>query len=209
MNKKEHKIPCFCDNSFTVEVPEFIDLDASPQYLEEIINGTFLKFICPKCGKKHKPEFALSILWPKNKVRFEVHCELDRRKFYLEKKGKNSKKEDITTETIIGYPELSDRLLVYRDKLEPAVVEAVKYFLYLKAEENYPEKEINIWYNGLSGDNLEFHIHGIKDGEAAVLTVPSSLYDKTLKDYKKNPKGELFASLRVKTYLSVKNMMSR
>ena len=53
----ERKIPCFCDNSFTVEAPEKIALDLNPGYMDEIQNGTFMSFLCPSCGKKHKPEF--------------------------------------------------------------------------------------------------------------------------------------------------------
>ncbi|MCL2472766.1 MAG: CpXC domain-containing protein, partial [Treponema sp.] len=67
----KQKIPCFCDNNFEVEVPEEINLDSDPKYLEEILDGTFMNFICPSCGKKHKPEFKLSILWPSKELHFE------------------------------------------------------------------------------------------------------------------------------------------
>ena len=107
-------------------------------------------------------------------------------------------------------------------------VEAIKYFLYVKAEENYPDEEMEIWYSGLingksprgaagptdlqsatsdAAQFLEFHIHGIIENEVAVMKVPFSLYEKNLEDFKKNPKSEIFAALRVRSYLSVKNMM--
>jgi hypothetical protein len=213
------KIPCLCDDSFTVEIPQEIDLDAEPVRLDEILDGTFLNFTCPSCGKKHKPEFAISISWPSKKVSFEVLVELDRGEFYRRKKDKE-KTGPLRKETIIGYPELADRLLVYRDNLEPAAIEAIKYYLHLKAEENYPDQEITIWYscrNNPKGANpkgaeaptesLEFHIHGIKQDEVAVMKVPYSLYEKTLEDYKKHPKNEIFTALKHRTYLSVKNMM--
>jgi hypothetical protein len=202
----EQKIPCFCDNTFTVDVPEKIDLDANSEYIDQIINGTFLNFTCPGCGKKHKPEFAITIAWPVKKIRFEVFPELDRGEFYRRKK-ETPDKGPLVKETIIGYPELSDRIMVYRDGLEPAAVEAVKYFLYLKAEESYPDSELEIWYISSSMEVLEFHIHGIKQDEIAVMKIPFSLYKKTLDDYKKHPKDEMFSALRVRTYLSVKNTM--
>jgi hypothetical protein len=207
------KIPCFCDDSFTVEIPQEINLDSEPKLLDEILNGTFLNFTCPSCGKKHKPEFAINISWPSKKVWFEVFIELDRGEFYRRKKEKG-KTGPLRKETIIGYPELADRLLVYRDKLEPAAIEAIKYYLHLKAEENYPDEEINIWYScrnpddaEASTESLEFHIHGIKKDEVAVMKVPYSLYEKTLVDYKKHPKSEIFTALKHRTYLSVNNMM--
>ena len=210
----KRKIPCPCDKVFEVEVPEEVNLDTDPVYLDEIKNGSFFNFSCPACGKKHKPEFPLSILWPSKGLRFEVLPELERGEFYRRKKSAEQKGSD-SVETIIGYPEMADRLSVIYDGFEPAPVEAIKYYLLLKAEEQYPDEEIEIWYFGFSKggdalgieDFLEFHIHGIKENEVAVMKVPVSLYEKTLYDYKSNPKKEIFRVLRVKTYLSVKNTM--
>ena len=205
----KRKITCFCDNSFEVEIPEEIDLDSNGKYLEEIENGSFLLFSCPSCGKKHKPEFPLTILWPSKKLSFEVFPELDRGEFYRRKKTPAAKGPH-KLETLIGYPEMADRLAVIRDGFDPVAVEAIKYFLHLKAEEQYPEDELNIWYYGSSSkdqDLLEFHIHGIRKDEVAVMKVPLSLYRKTLNDYNENPKDELFSTLRVRSYLSVKNTM--
>ena len=208
----KRKITCFCDNSFEVDTLDEIDLDGNSASFDEIQNGTFMNFTCSSCGKKHKPEFKLSVLWPSKKLSFEVFPELERGEFYRRKNAPPGKSAN-TPETIIGYPELADRLAVIRDGFEPVAVEAIKYFLHLKAEEQYPDDEIDIWYygsNDSSGEpkgSLEFHIHGIRKNEVAVMKVPLSLYQKTLDDYKKNPKSEVFSALRVRTYLSVKNTM--
>ena len=206
------KIPCYCDNSFEIDTPEEINLDSSGEYFDQIQNGTFLNFTCPGCGKKHKPEFPIFVLWPSKKLRFEVFPELERGDFYRRKKAPDEKGPN-KLETIIGYPELADRLAVIRDGFEPAAIEAIKYFLHLKAEEQYPYDELDIWYytNG-TGDggtegSLQFHIHGIRKDEVAVMKVPLSIYQKTLDDFKKRPKGDTFGALRVRTYLSVKNTM--
>ncbi|MDR3335757.1 MAG: CpXC domain-containing protein [Treponema sp.] len=198
----KRKIPCLCENTFTVEVPEEIDLDTQGQYLEEIINGTFLNFTCTSCGKLHKPEFPITVLWPEKKLKFEVIPELDRMSFYYRKKEKGAPEE-----VIIGYQELADRLRVYRDDLEPMAVESLKYYLFLKAEESNGDLEVSVWYQKKSPDALEFHIHGLKENSVAVSLLPLSVYEKTADDFKKHPKGELFSSLRHKNYLSVKNMM--
>ena len=206
----KRKLSCPCDNSFDVEIPEEIDLDNSA-YMDEIQDGSFLSFSCTGCGKKHKPEFPILVLWPSRELLFEVFPVLDRGEFYRRKKTPPAKSElhsQLKLETIIGYPELADRLAVIRDGFEPAAVEAIKYFLHVKAEEQYPDDEIDIWYYGFSeGDSLEFHIHGIRQSEVAVMKVPWSLYERTLEDYKNDPKGEIFSALRVHSYLSVKNTM--
>ena len=204
----KQKITCPCGSSFTVDVDEEINLDKNPELLKQILDGSFFNFSCSNCGKKHKPEFPVFVLWPGKKIKFEVLPELDRGEFFRRKKDLPE------TETIISYPELADRLLVIRDNLEPVVIEALKYFLLVRAEQSYPELRISAWYHGIKlnaagqADSIEFHLHGIKKDEVAVSRIPLSLYEKNLADYKKKPKSELFKSLRLRTYLSVSNMLN-
>lgn len=200
-----YKIPCFCDNSFTVEVPDKIYLDREPRYIEDIIAGNFMSFVCESCGKKHKPEFPVCVYWPEKGLSLEVIPELDRGDFYRKKDGRKSSR--VAVETVIGYPELAERIAVLRDDLVPEAEEALKYYLLIKADETYPEDDISIWYQGRRGDSLEFHIHGIRQDEVAVIKAPLTLYQKTLEDYRKNPRADPFASLRVKTYLSIQNIL--
>ena len=206
----KRKIPCFCDNIFEVDVPEEINLDSNPKYIDEIFDGSFFNFSCPSCDKKHKPEFPLFIIWPSKNLCFELLPELDRGEFYR-RKDAPAQKEEYTIETIIGYPEIADRLAVIRDGFDPVAIEAIKYHLQVKAEDQYPENEMEIWYYGSKTDVpesfLEFHIHGIRENEVAVTKIPLALYEKTLNDYKKQPKSEIFTILRAGTYLSVKNTM--
>ena len=215
----KQKIACYCDNILEVEIPSEINLDDEPGYLEKIQEGSFLNFTCPRCGKKHKPEFRITILWPARKVCFDVYPELERGEFYRNKKAR-AEKTPYPLETIIGYPEMAERLAVIQDGYDPAAIEAIKYYLYVKAEEQYPDDEFEIWYyrtvsnagtksprNEEQGTILEFHMHGIRENEVAVMKIPDSIYEKTLDDYKKHPKNEIFSSLRVRSYLSVKNTM--
>jgi hypothetical protein len=160
-----------------------------------------MNFTCASCGKRHKPEFSLIIHWPGKGQSIEVIPELDRGNFYRRKEGNAVK------ETVIGYPELAERIAVLRDGLVPDALEAIKYYLLLKADESYPEEDISVWFQNKTEDGLEFHIHGIKQDEVAVMKVPVSVYEKTLSDVKQDPKNEPFASLRVKTYLSIQNML--
>jgi len=198
-----HKIPCFCDNTFVVDAPEEINLDTDPQLIEDILAGNFMNYTCTSCGKKHKPEFNLTVKWPGKNIELEVLPELSRGEFYRRKEGKNQE----TRETVISYPELSERISMLKDELVTEAVEAIKYYLFVKADESYPEEDISVWYHTKTGDNLEFHIHGIKDNEVAVMRVPFAVYQKTLDDFTSNPKSEPFISLRVKSYCSIQNML--
>lgn len=207
------KIPCFCDNTFVADVPEEIDLDADPHYVEDILSGNFMNFTCASCGKRHKPEFPLSVKWPSKNILLEVLPELDRGEFYRRPDDKKETRPAASgetppaRETVISYPEMAERIALLRDGLVPDAVEAIKCYLFVKADEAYPEGDIGVWYQARSGESLEFHIHGIKSGEVAVTRIPLSLYEKTLEDFRANPRGDPFAGLRVKSYCSIQNTL--
>jgi len=217
----KQKITCFCDSVFEVEAPQTIDLDAESRYFDELLSGTFLNFTCSNCGKKHKPEFPLTVRWQSKGFHCEVVPEQDRGDFYRAKKSaplgtpKGDKKGAPLTETIIGYPELADRLSILRDGFEVIAIEAIKYLLYQKAFDEYPDAKPEVWYFGFSESTnrikkdgfLEFHIHGIRADEVAVMKIPLSLYQQTLADYREQPKKALFSGLVVHTYRSVKNAL--
>ena len=196
----KQSIDCPCGKDFTVEAGDEIDLDQNPECLDRICDGSFMSFECPGCGKIHRPEYPVMLLWPSKKLKLEVLPELDRGAFY------RRKKESAGVETIISYIELADRLAVIRDGLEPAAIEALKFYLLVKAEETYPDLNISAWYHGKEPSGIEFHLHGIKADEIAVMRVPLQLYDKTVEEYRTHPKKEIFVSLRKRSYLSVQNI---
>jgi len=198
----KRNINCLCGKFFSIETNEEIDLDQDPEQIEKIFNGAFMAFLCPACGKKHKPEYRIVILWKSKNLKLEVLPELDRGEFYLRKKEKKS-----STETVIGYLEMAERISVIADGLEPVAVETLKYYLLAKAEENYPSRDIGAWYHEKEDSFLVFHLDGIKDGELAVIKVPLDIYEKTCEDYRKKPKSEIFTSLRWRSYMSVQNIL--
>ena len=202
----KHNINCPCGNNFPISYEEEIDIEQDSEHLEKILSGSFMSYKCPACGKKHKPEFKIMITWKSKNLKLEVLTEMDRGEFYRRKKDNFNKKPELY-ETIIGFPEMADRLSVIKDTLEPMVIEALKSYLLVKAEENYPDKDINVWYHGKGPAGIEFHIDGIRPDEVAVMRIPNELYDKTASEYKKNPKSEPFESLRIRSYVSVQNLL--
>ncbi len=196
-----HRITCQCEHVFDVTIPDSINLDEEPHYIEELYNGTFLRVTCPSCDMVLKPEFPLIIIWPSRKLELSVIPEFDRNAFYHEKYTIS------TPDVIIGYPEAADRIMVLKEGFDPHIIEALKYYLLLKAEETNPDAEISVWFSGRDSDTLEFHIHGLKTDEVAISRIPLSLYEKTLAAYKNDPTSEPFRSLQVGPYLSVQNLL--
>jgi hypothetical protein len=194
-------ISCLCGTNISIDYEEELDLDQDPESLKNIFDGTFMSYKCPYCSRKNKPEYPINIVWKSKNLIMRVIPELDRGEFY------RNKKEKFENETIIGYPEMADRLAVINDGLEPVIIETIKSYLLEKAAENYPDKEVNAWYHFNSSDGIEFHLDGIREGEVAVMKIPAELYNKILSDYKENPKSMSFTSLRVRSYLSVQNLL--
>lgn len=202
---------CPCKHVFSINYDEEINLDSNPDIISEILDGTFMSYTCSKCGKNHKPEFPVSIIWDAKKTKMEVLPETERGAFYRRKKYPPN------VVTIIGFPEMAERIAVLRDDLEPAAVEALKYLLFVKANENYPENKVSIWYqpkatnaaevHQANSHQLEFHIHGIREGEAAIARIPLEMYNNAVTNYNKKPKSEPFASLRHRSYISLQNML--
>ena len=195
----KRNIDCPCGRKFSIDTEEEIDLDQNSEYLEKINNGKFMIYACPDCGKIHKPEYQIILLWKSKNIELEVLPEIERGEFY------RGKKEDVSRETVIGYPEMAERIAVIQDNLEPVVIETLKYYLLVKAEENYPDKEINARYFG-KNSFIEFHLDGIRDDEVAVMKVPQQVYKKACEDYRKHPKKDIYTSLRLRSYLSVNNI---
>jgi hypothetical protein len=248
----KQRIPCLCDNYFTVDLPQEINLDTESWYIEAILDGSFMNFICPSCGKLHKPEFAIRFLWPSRNIQLESIPELDRGEFIRRESKKNpldffsrekkkrgaaghedAEKTGMGVETVIGYPELLDRIAVLRDGLDSTAIEALKYFLLLRAEDSRLEDsplpgsgapprnepppgngESRVWYQGKrpapdsggTGEMLEFHLEGLRAGETAVSLIPLSLYEKALEESRGGKKNDLYSGLRVGTYISARNM---
>jgi len=197
-----HSITCQCEHRFEVDIPEQVNLDLNEKAVEELCNGTFLTIVCPSCDTPLKPEFPLIIEWPSHNTYLQVLPEFDREAFYHGKVKTAS-----NTEIVIGYPEAADRIMVLKEGLNPLIIEALKYYLLLKADETNPEAEASAWFAGRTENSLEFHIHGLKNEEVAVSRIPYAIYTKTEQEYQRNPDTEPFKSLRFGPYVSVQNLL--
>ena len=210
------KITCKCDCSFDVEYEKTIDLDACPAVTGEIKKGAFLSFTCPVCRSKVNIELETEFVWKSKKTTLLFVPEKKRMECLAFCAGavridaENNKK--IKTEflkkgqiPVIGYPELADRIAVLDSGLDPEIVEAVKFFL-LDNGKNIKGKRIQILFEKLNDEEIEFHVHGLREKEVAVMRVPLNLYHSVQADRKAGKQKEVFQALWLGTYLSYKNI---
>jgi hypothetical protein len=195
-------ITCPCNHVFEADIPDSIDLDADSSQLKALADGDFLAITCPSCGYVSKPEFPLEVVWASHDLTLKVIPELERGDFYLQPTVSPG-----DAQVVIGYPELADRIAVVAAGLDVLAIEALKYYLLVKAEEAAPDAEVGAWFSGRTDDIIEFHLHGLREGEVAVSRVPFALYERTLADSRADADSEPFASLRFGPYLSVQNIL--
>lgn len=196
------KMTCPCEQIFSVDFPEIIDLDSMPEVIGNIKNGSFLTCICPSCNAELRTEFATKFEWKSKKINLQLIPEIERLSFLG---GKTDGEPDV--QTVIGFAELCDRVSVLEKNLNPLTIEAIKYHLITKAQETHSNSKILIFFESQNEKNfLEFHIHGLRANEVAVTHIPMQLYDTIQKDAQ-YPDKEPFSSLVNGSYISVQNIL--
>ena len=188
------KINCYCGETLDFDIPETLDLEASEELQNSVIKGNFLVKICPTCGKVVKPEITLNFLYNQGISKLGFIPELERSAFLSGEKAIQA------SEVVIGYPELVEWVKIHKASLDRRAVEIIKYYL-LKKTEN-PEK-ISLFFNSSEGENLTFHLYGLKPEEIGVSRIPLATYQKILKDLPRLAGQEPFLYFITPPYVSV------
>ena len=193
------KVTCMCETSFDADIPEEIDLDASPGVLGEILAGDFLAVSCPNCGTRLKPELRVRLISKKSGLDIVALPELERMSLYL-----GTIELPKGSQALVGYPELFERARILQDGLDPDAIEIIKYWLAGKAQEDAPDADIRIAYAGKKGDKLSFHVSGLREGEVAVVPVDQGTYAKTLAEKARSSREAPFSRIFKGPYRSIR-----
>lgn len=197
------KITCHCEQVFNVDLPESVNLDLEPGIINDISNGSFLSCVCPTCGAVLHTDLKTRIEWPSHGLTLTLIPEIERLSYLS-----GNYAEKIDNSVVIGYAELADRVAVVAADLDPLAVEYLKYHLAVKALESNESSKIAVYFEKRTeGGDIALHIHGIKDNEVAVFTVPSHVYEEILRDTQKKPKDETCAALTNGQYVSYQNIL--
>lgn len=193
-------ITCFCEHTFDADLPEEIDLDREPAWLESIISGDFFKITCPNCGKVLKPDLETRLRYPSKKLDLVLIPELERTTFY-----RGQYKLPAGVECVIGFPELQDRVRAVRDGFDYRAVEIMKHVYLTKAEESDPDADASVYYRGKEADGaLCFHVFGLSSGKVAVVKAPLGMYELVLRELPERMKTEPYSIILQPPYVSVK-----
>jgi hypothetical protein len=197
---------CFCESEVELDVSEQIDLSAQPEIRKEILEGRFMTVRCETCGKLIKPEFPVLIqkVGPGRDVFFVP--ELDRVAYLRNKLTYTLPEAD---RVVIGYEELVEKIRLEDAHLDDRIVEMIKYYLYNKAMESAEgEQDIRIFFNSLRDDTLIFHVHGLKEDEVGVLSVPGATVGRMSAQFEVKMKEEPFCRFLSGAYVSLNRLFT-
>ena len=195
-HNREYSITCYCEQEISVSVPGTINLETNPDTSDEIIQGDFLKTICPACGKELKPEFEVRFTWGESSLPLLFLPEIQRESFY---KGEKTIPEE--SDLVIGYPELREYMLMKKYKLKRFPVEAIKLHLLQKAPSG---TNVSIYFEKVEEEKLHFEVIGLRDDEVGIVQVPSAAYKQLDNDQEKLRLEEPYNAMLRIPYISVK-----
>ncbi len=164
-------ITCFCEHSFSIEVPDTIDLKELPETTDKILEGTFLTFICPKCGSPLKPEFPIHFIDTEKNIDISFIPEIERNSFMTGRTHYPGKR------IVIGFPELQEKFKILANNLDEKAIELIKIYL---LEKTGKSRDIHIYFGKREKGILFFYIEGLKDSETAIIKISPNTY-KTFK----------------------------
>ena len=184
------KVPCTCYAPVDFEYDEVVDLSQNPEAANQIMAGSFMEVKCPKCGKILHPEFPFTVKHEGKKIDIQFLPERMRDE-YLRGISKYCFKKD--GRIVIGFPELAEKLKIINEGFDDRIIEVIKYYMVSKIEaDQKPENEIRAFFECTDKEgNLVYQVLGLKENEAAKLTIPKSFYEvckiKTLAYQKSEP----------------------
>jgi hypothetical protein len=200
--KQKKTLTCYCEHTFEVEIPEYIDLEATPEIEEHILNGSFMTFTCTHCGKILKPEFPVHIVDAQRGIDIFMIPEAERQRYLS---GKHEHPQ--TGRIVIGYRELVEKFVLMKHELDDRVIEIIKMYLLKKAGGN---EGVTAYFHTLEDDKLVFHIHGLKKDEVGVVKVPRTFYQSTASELEaeleKEERDEDIEEIVKEPYVSVNKL---
>ena len=168
MSQVQSTLTCFCEEEFTVSYDDVVDL-SSPDVRQDVLEGRFLAFPCPACGKtlKIEPRVQLrdgSDIW-------DVYPEMERDHFLAGKLTVDPSAQRV----VFGYKEMAEKIHLLADNLDDRPIEILKYLFLQK--QGWPESLV-LYYKGDQDDKISFYLEGLKENEIGVTGVPKLYYNK-------------------------------
>jgi len=206
MTTTSRHIACFCETTFDAEIPERADMTEDPELEQLILDGSFMAVTCPACGKQLTPEypFRLSGLKPWGDIVMVPEAD---RAAYL--RGALDYVSGSPGRVVVGFPELSEKVLMAGLGRDDRVIEIMKYYLLTGSERagtEEPAAEVRIIYRGLEAGRHVFAIMGLREGEVGVARLADELYARISADVERRVQEDPFQDFCTPPWVSLRRM---
>ncbi len=194
MSEVKTEITCLCEEVFPIHYEDELDI-AQASNRQKILEGQFLSFTCPACGKAIKIEPRVR-LFDGNDC-WEVYPETERDHYLA---GSLELSQSLHR-VVFGYKEMAEKVRILGDHLDDRPLEILKFSFLEK--QGWPEGVV-LTYQEKRDDKLHFYIEGLKENEVGVTAVPVAFYDR-IRTQLTNPPPE-WADILQGPYLSVQKL---
>jgi hypothetical protein len=195
------EIECYCGERVETNFAEAVDLDTDPAATDAILDGTFMSLVCPHCGTLLKPELPVRIYSASTAFEVALVPELDRVGF-----ARGTLDYDIgaPARIAVGYPELVEKVRIWKAGLDDRAVEVVKYYLLSRALEGDEQRDVRVLFVGVESDGrLRFQIEGLRDREVAVSRVAEATYSRAKERLNEIPADDPLRDMLEPPYVSI------
>jgi hypothetical protein len=198
----QRKIACFCENTFDAQIPEEADLAVEPDVEGLILSGDFMAVACPACGKRLTPEYPFRLSSVSGIGEIFLVPEADRVIFA---RGRLPYAVGSPTRVVVGFGELTEKVLIGRSGLDDRVVEIMKFYLLTGSSEGLDgERGLSLSYKGEKEGRFVFHIAGVKEKEIAVARLSREFYLRIHSEIEKRVAEEPFRDFCAPPWVSLR-----
>ncbi len=177
-----------------------------PEIEQLILDGSFMSVTCPGCGRRLTPEYPFRLTGVFGFGDLFLVPETDRGAYA---RGRLEYDAGSPGRIVVGFPELREKVLIARLRLDDRVIEIMKYYLLTgsaSAGEGEQEKEVGIVYRGKESDRHVFNIIGLKQDEIGVARLAEELYGRIASDVKTRVQEDPFRDFCEPPWVSLRRI---
>lgn len=212
------RVRCSCGHVYEVEAARHLHVTRRPEVRQAVLDGTFHRFACDRCGKVNLCEEVLAYtdfarrqwftLFPavqlhnrRDAVRI-CHELFDRTMVERAPPLVQSWSGELTQRAIFGFAALRDKLVVLEAGLDDRLVEIMKLRMF-QAGRLLFEPGVYLCCTAVAGDELVFEYADARSPTTQVIRVPRREYVRMVMDHERHAAfcrrwfGDIFVDYRV------------
>ncbi len=158
---------CLCGEIIDQDFPVEYEFDRDDAVFRSIVEGEVLRLECPHCGAVHRLEEE-SLFRSRDR---SLVLKLLPEHFRDQVRAGNYPPDPEITRLVVGYPELVEKVLLWRDGFDDRIIEYLKYGFYIRNT-----AKLTLTYAGVENGKLEFWVREPDTDKVGRTRVPLEAY---------------------------------